>query len=249
MIPYRDDNPTRRFPVITVALIVINVVVWVLFRLSGDMAYQAAVFEFGMIPYEIFHHVNLPFRDFAANSLHYYGRLPAYPHSIPPYLSLLTSMFMHGGLMHLAGNMLYLWIFGNNVEDYLGRVRFGIFYLLCGAAAAGAHLIFNPGSRIPTVGASGAISGVLAAYLLLYPRARVHVLIPVFYFLTTARIPAWFMIVLWFAFQLLALPASAAGKGGVAYWAHVGGFVFGFVWILFRRMRHPPGRVAFRARS
>ena len=242
MIPYKDDNPTRTYPIITVLLIVINTGVWIFFRVQGELVYERAVFEFGMIPWEIFHRTNLPFREFAGQYMNYYGQLPGYPAAIPPLLTFFSSMFMHGGFMHLAGNMLYLWIFGNNVEDYLGHIRFTIYYLVCGLGAAAAHLLFNAGSQIPTVGASGAISGVLAAYLLLYPAARVHVLIPVFYYITTATIPAAVMIVFWFFFQVIATLSGGSGGEGVAYWAHIGGFIVGLGWIYLRRRRRPPRR-------
>jgi len=242
MIPYKDDNPTRTFPMVTLLLIVLNSAPWIFFRLQGDLVYERAVFEFGMVPFEIFHHTNLSFQHFASQYLHYYGQVPGYPAAIPPLLAIFTSMFMHGGLVHLAGNMLYLWIFGNNVEDYLGHIRFMIYYLVCGLGAAAAHLLFNAGSQVPTVGASGAISGILAAYLLLYPSARVHVLIPIFFFITTATIPAAVMIVFWFFFQVIATLAGGAEGGGVAYWAHIGGFIIGLVWIFFRRIRRPPRR-------
>lgn len=242
MIPYKDDNPTRTFPFVTLGLIFFNVGVWVFYRLQGDMVYERAVFEFGMVPYEVWNGVNLPFQNFVSQYLHYTGQIPTTPYSISPYLTIFTSMFMHGGLLHLLGNMLYLWIFGNNIEDYLGHIRFTVFYAACGLAAAFAHLLVNPGSKIPTVGASGAISGILAAYLLLYPWARVHVLIPIFFFITTARVPAGLMIVIWFGFQLLASMAAGPAGGGVAYGAHIGGFVFGLVYIFIRRIRRPPRR-------
>jgi membrane associated rhomboid family serine protease len=249
MIPYKDDNPSRTFPFITILLILINTAVWVYYRMQGDLVYERAIFEFGMIPYGVLNHVQLPFKNFAGQYLHYYGKLPAYPAAVPPYLTIFTSMFMHGGLAHLAGNMLYLWIFGNNVEDYLGHIRYIFFYLLCGVAAAGTHLFFNAGSQIPTVGASGAISGILAAYLLLYPSARVHVLVPIFIFFTTFTVPAALVIVVWFLFQVLAtMGSTAAGGAGVAYWAHVGGFALGLVWIFFRCLRYPPRRPYFRTK-
>ena len=243
MIPYRDENPTEKPPIVTVSLIAINVLVWILFRLQGPLVYQKAVFELGMIPYEVWNGVDLSFADFISRHFRYFGSLPGSPSPISPYLSIFTSMFMHGGFFHLAGNMLYLWIFGNNVEDYLGHFRFLIFYLLCGLGAAFTHLIFNPSSQIPTVGASGAISGVLGAYLVLFPWARVYVLVPIFYFLTTITLPASVMIGLWFIFQLIsAIPSTAMGGGGVAYWAHIGGFVVGYLWIWRRKRAHPAPR-------
>lgn len=146
-----------------------------------------------------------------------------------PAVTLLTSMFLHGGLLHIAGNMLYLWIFGNNIEDTIGHIRFVIFYLLAGLAAAFSHAISSPGSAVPMVGASGAVAGVLGAYLLLYPRARVHTLVFLGFFVTTVRLPALIVIGFWAIIQVVSGLGSAIGgaQGGVAWFAHVGGFIFG----------------------
>jgi len=255
MIPYKDDNPTERTPIITIALIVINVAVFIFLRIQPGMTYERAVFEFGMIPYEFWHQVNLPFSSYldylrqmgvgispGSNSLSL--------HPIPPYLTLLTSMFMHGGFMHLAGNMLFLWVFGNNIEDYLGRIKFLLVYLFWGLVAGFAHLLANPGSTIPTVGASGAISGVLGAYLILFPWARVYVLVPLFFYFFTTTLPAWVMLIFWFIFQVIStIPAGSAQGGGVAYWAHIGGFAAGAVLMIFMKKKPRPRGAAFRARA
>lgn len=255
MIPYKDDNPTERPAIVTILLIVINTAAFIYFRLQPGITYERAIFEFGMIPYEFWHQVNLPFSAYldhlrqmgaqigpGANSLSF--------HPISPYLTLLTSMFMHGGVMHLAGNMLFLWIFGNNVEDYLGHIKYLLIYLFWGLAAAGAHLITNPASTIPTVGASGAISGVLGAYLVLFPFARIYVLVPLFFFFFTTTLPAWAMLIFWFVFQIVStIPAGAAEAGGVAYAAHIGGFLSGVVLMLFFKKKPRRRGAAFRARS
>ncbi len=231
MIPYKDDNPTRTTPFVTVALIVINVLVYLAFRAGGYGFYESAILNLGLIPYEFWHGVNIP-------------RSPDFS----PYFSVFSSMFMHGGIVHLAGNMLYLWIFGNNVEDFLGHFRFVVFYILCGLAATFTHLVFNVNSLIPTVGASGAIAGVLGAYLVLYPWARVRVLVFVFYFVTTMTVPAGFMLVFWFIFQVVAgLPSLTVKGGGVAYWAHIGGFAAGYLWLRFmmrgKKRPRPPRQI------
>jgi membrane associated rhomboid family serine protease len=226
MIPYKDDNPTRTAPVVTVGLIAVNVLVYLFFRLQGGRAFSAAVFEFGLVPRELWS-----------------GNLPG-SSGISPPLSILTSMFMHGGLLHLGGNMLYLWIFGNNIEDYLGHARFLIFYLGCGLVAAFAFILFNLGSGVPMVGASGAIAGVLGAYLVLYPWARVHALVFIFFFVTTILIPAWAILGFWFVLQAInTLPSlGGAQTGGVAYLAHVGGFAAGYLYMRARKGKRRPYR-------
>ncbi|GIX21858.1 MAG: hypothetical protein KatS3mg121_0641 [Gammaproteobacteria bacterium] len=170
---------------------------------------------------------------------------PPVPPAVDPWLTVFTSMFMHGGFMHLAGNMLYLWIFGNNVEDALGHGRFIVFYLLCGVVAAFAQALPDPASPIPMVGASGAISGVLGAYLLLYPYARVLVAVPLGFYITTVYLPAGLVLSLWFLFQFISSLFAAGQQGGVAFRAHLGGFVAGMVLLpLFKRrglrLFHPP---------
>jgi len=221
MLPLKDDNPTFRKPVVTVALIAINVLVQ-LYQLSMGAEAQAFVIRFGLIPFELTQGVELtPTAAF------------------PSPLSVVTSMFLHGGIMHLAGNMLYLWIFGNNVEDVLGPVHFIIFYLFSGVFAAGLFVLTAPGTQVPLVGASGAVSGVLGAYVLRWPRARVLTLIFFGWFIRLVWIPAMFVLGLWFLLQLVySLPSiGSASSGGVAYMAHVGGFVFGigYAWVFRRR--------------
>lgn len=215
MIPLRDDNPTKIRPVVTVTIIVAATLVF-LWQLSlGAKGFEAAVVALGVIPATLLGTESLP------PSLYI----------VPPTVTLFTSMFLHGGFMHLAGNMLYLWIFGNNVEDAMGHVRFVIFYILSGLAAAFAQALPNPDSTIPMIGASGAISGVLGAYLLLYPRARVLVLIPLGAFSRIVYVPAMFVLGFWFVLQLISSALADPGQGGVAFGAHVGGFVAGMVLI------------------
>ncbi|NYZ13469.1 rhomboid family intramembrane serine protease [Azospirillum sp. RWY-5-1] len=222
-IPLYDDNPTRRTPVVTYGLVGLCVAVFLWQTSLGDRGETLAVFSYGMIPAVLFGH----------------AELPAGLDKVPAWTTVFTSMFMHGGVLHLAGNMLYLWIFGNNVEDSMGRGRFIVFYLLCGVAAALAQSAANPASEVPMIGASGAIGGVLGAYLVLHPRANVRVF---FWFLIIVRllnIPAIIVLGFWFAGQVLsgvATPTDGDG-GGVAFWAHVGGFVAGAVLILVFKRR------------
>ena len=221
MIPLHDDNPTTITPALTIAFIVTCVLVFFYqVSLPGD-AGQGFVYHYGAIPTLVFGTAALP-PEAAA---------------LPAFMTLVTSMFLHGGWMHLIGNMLYLWIFGNNIEDVMGHGRFIVFYLACGILAALSHAVTDPGSNIPMVGASGAISGVLGAYLLLYPRARVLVLIPFGFFTRIMYVPAGFVLGLWFLLQLFSGGASLGrGGGGVAWFAHVGGFVAGMALIgLFKR--------------
>jgi membrane associated rhomboid family serine protease len=222
VIPLRDDNPSSIAPVATIAFIVACVLVF-LWQLSfGAEGGQRIVYALGAIPAVLLGQQQLP------------PELTL----IPPWASVFTSMFMHGGWMHLIGKMLYLWIFGDNVEDSMGHVRFVIFYLLCGIAAVLAQALPDPSSTVPMVGASGAISGVLGAYLLLYPHARVLVLIPLGFILQTMRIPAGLVLVLWFGLQLLSNVMAQPGQGGVAFRAHIGGFVVGMILIpIFKQRR------------
>ena len=211
MIPIHDDNPTAIRPVVTIGIIAACTLVflWQLGRAAEEL--NLLFYSLGFIPALLFGDAELP-PDVVL---------------VSPSMSVLTSMFLHGGFMHLAGNMLYLWVFGNNVEDAMGHARFGAFYVLCGIAAAMAQGLADPGSTVPMVGASGAIGGVLGAYLLLHPRARILVIIPLGIILQPLRIPAYFVLGLWFVFQLLAGGTSLGQEGGVAYWAHVGGFLAG----------------------
>ena len=219
MIPLRDDNPTERPPVFTVLLIAACVLVF-LWQLSLGKAQQRAILALGVIPSVLFGEKQLS-PELAL---------------VPPELTILTSMFLHGGWMHLIGNILYLWVFGNNVEDAMGHLRFLVFYVLCGAAAVFAQALPNPASTIPMIGASGAISGVLGAYLLLYPHARVLVGIPLGFVIHTARLPALWVLGFWFVLQVVNTLLAAKGQGGVAWGAHLGGFVAGMALLpLFRR--------------
>src|SRR4026207_1731371 len=221
MFPYRDDNPTLKTPFVTLILIGINVAVWVLVQgMGAEPLLSRSVCELGLIPGE------------------FLGRLPegyTLPMSRttvcvitgePSWFTPLISMFLHGGWFHLIGNMWFLWVFGNNVEDSMGRARYLAFYLLCGLAAAATQTFMSPNSIVPMVGASGAISGVMGAYVILYPRVRVHMLVFLFVFVTRIVVPAYLMLGYWFLLQLLG-GSAAQGEGGVAFWAHVGGFVAG----------------------
>lgn len=234
MIPLRDDNPSATVPVVTVTCLVLCVLVF-LWQLSLGVAAQRAIFAMGVIPAVLLGRAELP----EQMSL------------VAPALTVLTSMFMHGGWMHLIGNMLFLWIFGDNVEDSMGKLRFVVFYLLCGVVATLAQVLPEPNSTTPMVGASGAISGVLGAYLLLYPHARVLVLIPLGFWPYLARWPAGILLAAWFALQLLSNVLAQKGlggeDGGVAFRAHIGGFVAGMLLIPLMKQRRvrlwaPPRR-------
>lgn len=214
MFPLHDDNPTRIVPVVTVSILVACVLVF-LWQFSLGHRFEQAIYSFGAIPSVVFGIKDLP---------------PALE-IVPPWTTVLTSMFMHGGWMHLIGNMLYLWIFGNNVEDAMGHVRFIAFYLLCGIAAFFAQSLPAPQSVTPMVGASGAISGVLGAYLLLYPHARVLVAIPFGFIIHTTRLPAGWVLAFWFVLQIISSALSAGQEGGVAFGAHIGGFAAGMLLI------------------
>jgi membrane associated rhomboid family serine protease len=223
VIPLRDDNPTRTTPFVNYALIAACVVVF-LWQASRGRHMEAAVYAYGLIP------------DVLLGG----GKLPPELALVPPWMTVVTSMFLHGGVMHLLGNMLYLWIFGDNVEDRFGHGRYLLFYVVCGVAAALAQALPDPHSEIPMVGASGAISGVLGAYALMYPRAHVTVLIPLGVFSQMTRLPALVVLGLWFALQLLSNMMATAGGGGVAFRAHIGGFVAGMalapVFLVLRRL-------------
>ena len=215
MIPLKDDNPTRTFPFITIALIVINCILFII-ELSQGKYLITFIESFGCIPYEITMGTDVePFIFF------------------PVRLTIITSMFLHGGWMHLVGNMLYLWIFGNNIEDKLGHLRFIIFYFIVGVTASIAQILINPYSTIPQIGASGAISGVLGAYLLLFPKAKVLTLVPLFYFIRVIKLPAFVILGFWIALQIINGFASLSytAVGGVAFFAHIGGFIAGLLFI------------------
>jgi membrane associated rhomboid family serine protease len=223
VFPLRDDNPTVLTPVVTVALILANVAVWVYLQGMGfslDVLGES-VCRFGAIPGEI------TGRTGGYEAVDLGPGVPACRLGGLTYEALLTSMFLHGSWLHLIANMWFLWLFGNNVEDSMGHVRFIVFYLITGLAAAGAHILMAPGSLIPVVGASGAISGVMGAYLVLYPRIKVQTLFIFVIILRIIPVPAWFVLLLWFGLQLLSGYADPVGTSGVAVWAHVGGFVAG----------------------
>jgi membrane associated rhomboid family serine protease len=218
LFPLRDENPTLKTPVITVTLIVANVVVWLYVQGAGysERVLGESVCWLGLIPAEV--------TGVAAEA----GMQPCVLGGLA-FGAVVTSMFLHAGWLHLLGNMWFLWLFGNNVEDVMGHARFLAFYILVGLAASAAHVLSSPGSVLPTVGASGAISGIMGAYLMLYPRVRIQTLFVFIIFLRVIPVPAWLVLVLWFALQVLTAYATPADTGGVAVWAHVGGFVAGLV--------------------
>ena len=205
MIPIRDENPTHSVPIITYLLIALNVVVFIYQTMLGSYNEQF-IYQFAMIPNDVIT-----------------------TRSTGSILDIFTSMFMHAGLAHIGGNMLYLWIFGDNVEDRMGKGRFIFFYIIGGAIASLAHILTNPNSQIPTVGASGAIAAVLGAYLVLFPRQRVLTLVPLGFFLRMTMLPASIVLGVWFAFQFIQGVLTLGGPdiGGVAFWAHIGGFLSG----------------------
>jgi hypothetical protein len=214
MIPFRDNIPSRSFPVITILLILANILVY-LFELALGPQLDRFLTVYGIVPAAVF----------------------AWPQSDLPLSAVVvpffTSMFLHGGFLHVAGNMWYLWIFGDNIEDRLGHVNYLIFYLLCGLGAGITHTFFNYDSVVPSIGASGAIAGVLGAYLISYPRARVLTLVPIFIFIQIIEIPALIVLGFWFVVQFFygatSLAAATGNSGGVAWWAHIGGFLLGMV--------------------
>ena len=233
MFPYHDENATQRTPVITMALIALNVAAFIGIQGAGAAEPLAAsVCNLGLIPAELMASVP-PGAAFPMGQ-----RLVCVTDPGRQPLNIFTSMFMHGGWMHLVGNMWFLWLFGNNIEDSTTRPRFLAFYLLCGIAAALAQVFADPQSIVPMVGASGAISGVMGAYLILFPRVRVFTMVPLGFYVTSVALPAWAMLVYWMVLQILSQAAStvAGHKGGVAYLAHVGGFAAGVVLIkIFER--------------
>ncbi len=226
MIPIRDTVPSRTFPIVTIGLIVINSLVF-LYEVSLGRGLSEFVMNFGLVPVKFFHNSEMGFQP------------------VSRFLPFFTSMFLHGGWLHVIGNMWFLWIFGDNVEDRMGHIRYFFFYLLCGLAAGAVHLFTNSSSGIPTVGASGAIAGVMGAYLILYPRARVWTLIPIFIFIQFVEIPAFIFLGYWILIQFLIGSfslASGPARGGVAWWAHIGGFAAGaiMVFIFKKRKRRLP---------
>lgn len=226
MIPLRDTIPHERMPITTTMLIALNILAFIYELSLGPREREALFYLFGLVPARY--------------------TQPEWAAAVglsTSFLPVLTGIFLHGGWMHLIGNIWFLWIFGDNVEDRMGHVKFLFFYLFCGIVASLLHLSLHAASRIPTIGASGAIAGVLGAYFLMYPRARVVALIPIFIFLQMVEIPAFVFLGLWFVMQFLSATSPAASVSGVAFWAHVGGFLAGlFTYRLFLRRRSRRGR-------
>jgi membrane associated rhomboid family serine protease len=240
MFPLYDENPHFLTPIVTWGVIATNAAAWLLLQgLGTDPALTRSVCELGLVPGELLQRIppgtRVPLGDAVA----------CVTTGQPNWLTPLTSMFLHGGWMHLLGNMWFLWIFGNNVEDSMGHARFALFYLLCGLAAAALQVAFQPDSGIPMVGASGAIGGVMGAYIVLYPRVRVHTAVVLGFYVSRFSVSAGFMLGYWFLIQLVGGAADLGRTGGgVAFWAHVGGFAAGVVLVLLFRdpdlvRRHP----------
>ncbi len=247
MFPLKDNIPTDRLPVVTITLIVANVLLYLFFQDAASSGFfnspdEANVVDYGAIPYEFTNpgeQCEIAGNEIACGEAGTVGPQPA------TFLTAFSSMFMHGGLLHLGGNMLFLWIFGNNVEDSMVRAKFLAFYLLAGLAALAAQIAIDPDAAVPTIGASGAVAGVLGGYLLLFPRARVVTVIFLIFFFTLIEIPALLILGFWFLQQVLFgyfdLADPTGEGGGVAYFAHIGGFVFGMLAIkLFARRRRRP---------
>jgi membrane associated rhomboid family serine protease len=234
MFPLRDDNPTEILPFFTVAIIAACVAVWVLVQGGGmsEGPLVSSVCTFGAIPAEITGLTGGRTGVRLAPGTHCpFGGLT--------WEAAVTSMFLHGSWMHLIGNMWFLWIFGNNIEDSMGHLRFLLFYLLTGMIALGAHVVSQPDSPVPTVGASGAISAIMGAYLILYPRARIDTLFWIIIIIKVIPLPAWLMLGYWFLIQLASSTAQGpAASGGVAFWAHIGGFIAGLVMVKLFSARH-----------
>lgn len=256
LIPIHDENPTSSFSYVTVALIIANIAVTLLLtpsfgqergcRDTECVVQQCSLAQFyyrwGVVPEEITQ------GEQVEGSLG--GECRSFflqPKSI--FLSLITSIFVHGGFLHLAGNMLFLWVFGNNIEDRLGRVKYLLFYMATGLLATLAHIAFNAGSQIPTVGASGAVAGLLGAYIVLFPRARIHTVVPIpilFFLIGRIKLPAYLVLAIWFASQFFIAGGQQAGGGGVAWVAHVGGFIAGAILIFaFGGWRKPQSKPAY----
>ena len=220
ILPIKNDNPTITRPWVTLSIVAINSIVFLYSYLLGTHGFDVFTQRMGLIPFEITHAVDA-----------------VSPTPIPLYLTIFSAMFMHGGLMHLGGNLLYLWIFGNNVEESLGPIGFLCFYLLCGISATAAHVISSPNSMVPLVGASGAIAGVLGAYLAAFPGARVHVLVFLIFFIQIVRVPALLVLGGWFVIQVFSATTETSGGGsGVAWYAHIVGFIVGY-FLMRRRVR------------
>lgn len=211
MIPLRDENPTHSTPIFVIVLIVLNILAF-LYEVSLGSSAEAFIYQFGILPWEVAHGENLKHSMF-----------------VPPVLTLITSMFLHGGIGHIIGNMWFLWLFGDNIEDTIGHFRFLTFYFVCGIAAGAVHIALDPNSTIPTIGASGAISGVLGGYIVLFPKIRIRTLITLGFFFDVIRVPAIFFLGLWFLTQAM---GWLGPQTGVAFAAHIGGFVAGVLYTL-----------------
>jgi membrane associated rhomboid family serine protease len=224
MFPLYDDNPTEIFPLVTLLIMGLCVGVWVLYQGAGfsEPVLMNSVCTLGAIPAEITGELAGGRPGGTVGTVCRLGGVT--------WVALITSMFLHGSWMHIVGNLWFLWIFGNNVEDSMGHGRFLVFYLLTGLVAAGGHVFSDPGSMVPMVGASGAISAIMGAYLVLYPRARVHTLFIIIIIIRVFPLPAWFFLLYWFFIQVASSRIQASGaSGGVAFWAHIGGFLAGLV--------------------
>jgi membrane associated rhomboid family serine protease len=240
VFPLRDENPHFLTPFVTYAIIALNVAAWVFVQgLGSGMPLASSVCDLGLVPGELLGRV-------AAGTAFPMGEtIACVVDPEPSWATLFTHMFLHGGWFHLLGNMWFMWIFGNNVEDSMGHARFAVFYVLCGLAAAALQIASRPESIVPMVGASGAIGGVMGAYVVLYPRVRVHMLVVLGFYVTTFAVPALYMLGYWFLIQLVGGASSLGAEGGgVAFWAHVGGFAAGAVLVwLFKNpallARHP----------
>jgi len=226
LLPIQDENPTYSKPVITVALLSANVMVFIYQMILGPAGEQLFIFGTAVIPYELTHFVDRT--TFAIPSTRY-----AYPAALLPFpLTLFSAMFTHGGFMHLGGNMLYLWIFGNNIEDAMGHGRFFIFYMVTGLGATMVHVLSDPNSTIPMIGASGAIAGILGAYFVLYPKAKIKTFVVLIIFIQIIYVPAVFILGFWFLRQIIGI-----GSDDIAWYAHIGGFLVGM--FLVRRFERP----------
>ena len=219
ILPIKADNPQRRRAAITAGILLANVAAFGYTKLLGPTGFGAFTSMFGVIPFEVTH-----------------AKDAVSPTPIPLYLTPVTAMFLHGGWLHLAGNMLYLWIFGPNIEDSFGRARFLLFYLVCGIAATAAHVASSPEATAPMIGASGAIAGLLGAYMAAFPGSRIHVLVFLLFFIHIIRVPALLVLGGWFVVQLINASSEAGVSGGVAWYAHIFGFIVGYA-IMSRRRR------------
>ncbi len=224
MIPIRDEIPTRRFPVVTISIIILNLVIQLYQTFLTGAAQNTFIYKWSFVPVEYTHAVHLP---------------PEV--ALPLGITIFSSMFMHGGFFHVVFNMLFLWIFGSKIEDFYGPVKYTIFYFVSGIAALALYTATAPNSNIPLLGASGAIAGLLGAYLVLYPNARIHTILFIFFFIQWVRIPAKILLGFWIAIQIISgfsgLFAGPAGGGGTAWFAHIGGFGFGYLYFKLTKKR------------